>query len=659
MVSCRPGNVGQVSNLPWNRAGWKTCPTLKYEAESTEVLPMRWRRREKLLLLALLVMCAAVGMLLTGSPLNRTAGEPLPPPELAVSPHSFPIPAVRFTDITEPAGIRFRHTAGALGKKLLPEIMGSGVAFLDYDNDGRQDILFINSCSWPGQEDKRQPAPTLALYRNQGDGTFQDVTTAVGLNITLYGMGVTVGDYDNDGWPDLFITGVGGNHLFHNECDNRGGRHFVDVTQEAGVGGPGGWPEAQNGDFLQQEELLTFSSSAAFLDYDGDGRLDLFVCNYAKWSPVIDLKHDFKIAHARSYGPIRVFEGAQCFLYRNVGSGRFEDVSARAGIQVSEQEGRPVAKALGVVACDVDDDGWPDIVVANDGVRNFLFHNVSDGRGGRRFVEIGEEKGVAYSGGSARAGMGIDWSEYRPGRWAILIGNFAGEPNSFLRLDNRRQLWFSDVASNEGIANPSLSVLKFGVFFFDYDLDGRQDLLTCNGHLASEIAQLPPVQTYQQPVQLFWNTGAKTGYVPVTAEQAGADLFRPLVGRGCAYADINGDGYLDVVLTENGGPARLLRNDGGTGNNWIRLVLEGDGENSNRSAIGAHVTVEAGGLVQRREVLSGRGYLSQSELPLTFGLGRAEKVDRVTIRWPGRNAGKQVLTALEVNRVHRIRQAPP
>jgi hypothetical protein len=334
-------------------------------------------------------------------------------------------------------------------------------------------------------------------------------------------------------------------------------------------------------------------------------------------------------------------------------------VSACAGIRVSDPDGRPVAKALGVVACDVDDDGWPDLLVANDGVRTFLFHNVSDGQGGRCFEEVGQRAGVAEVGGGYRAGMGIDWGEYRPGRFAALIGNFAGEPNTFLRRGNRRQLWFADDAAREGIAEPSRAVLKFGVFFFDYDLDGRQDLLTCNGHIAPEISQAQAGQTYAQPVQLFWNAGLKHGFLPVTAAQAGRDLFRELVGRGCAYADINGDGYLDVVLTENNGPARLLRNEGGSGNNWVRLALVGNGEESNRSAIGAQVTVEAGGWVQRREVISGRGYLSQSELPLTFGLGRAGKIDRVTIRWPGKNAGKQVLTDLEVNHLHVIRQPAP
>jgi hypothetical protein len=255
--------------------------------------------------------------------------------------------------------------------------------------------------------------------------------------------------------------------------------------------------------------------------------------------------------------------------------------------------------------------------------------------------------------------MGIDWGEYRPGRSALLIGNFADEPNTFLRLDNRRQLWFSDAARREGIGVPSRAVLKFGVFFFDYDLDGRQDVLTCNGHIAPEISRQRHGQSYQQPVQLYWNTGREPAYVPVTAEQAGPDLFRHLVGRGCAYADIDGDGDLDIVLTENNGPARLLRNEGGNRNHWLRLVLKGNGEDSNRSAIGARVIVEAGGRVQRREVISGRGYLSQNELPLTFGLGQATTVERVTIHWPGRNAGKQVFTDVETDRVHVIRQPAP
>jgi hypothetical protein len=588
---------------------------------------------------------------------GRKADGPTSPPEIGPAlerarPVEFRPPPVRFRDITERAGIGFRHTNGAFGAKLLPETMGSGVAFLDYDNDGRPDLLFINSCSWPGHQDPKQHAPTLALYRNKGDGAFEDVTAAAGLNVIMYGMGVTVGDYDNDGYADVFVTGVGGNRLFHNEPRADGKRHFVDVTRRAGVGGPGGWGDFGS-DFLQRQQPLNFSTSAAFLDYDGDGLLDLFVCNYVTWSPDLDLHQGFQLVGiGRAYGPPTDFAGAQCFLYRNLGGGRFEDVSAKAGIRVTDQLGRSLGKSLGVIACDVDDDGWPDIIVANDTVRNFLFHNKRDGT----FEEIGEQTRVAYAEGSARGAMGIDWGEYRPGQHALLIGNFANEPDTFLRLDDRQQLLFCDAALAEGIWGPSRPLLKFGVMFFDYDLDGRQDLLTCNGHLEPEISLVQAGQSYKQPVQLFWNTGGKHAFESVGADLAGPDLFKPLVGRACAFADVVGDGNLDVVLTENGGPARLLRNEGGAGNNWIRLLLEGDGRRSNRSAIGARVTLKAGDVTQQREVISGRGYLSQSEFTLTFGLGKASTVEEVTIRWPGKNGSTQTMKHLEVNRLYHICQ---
>jgi hypothetical protein len=577
------------------------------------------------------------------------------PPSL---PMTMAIPSVRFTDITAKAGIHFRHTNGAFGKKLLPETMGAGVAFLDYDNDGHQDLLFVNSCPWPGHEADQQP--TLALYRNKGDGTFEDVTEEAGLKITMYGMGVTIGDYDNDGWPDVFITGVGGNRLLHNVSNGSQGRRFEDVTEAAGLSGANRWPGTARGDFLQVREPISFPSSAAFLDYDGDGLLDLFVCHYVTWSPSIDLSQPFQLVGVgRAFGPPTAFEGAQCALYRNLGNGRFENVSAKAGIEVYEQEGtgerarpRSIGKSLGVTVCDVDDDGWPDIIVANDTVRNFFFHNKGDGT----FEEIGLVSGIAYAEGKARGAMGIDWGEYRPGRFAVVLANFADEPTTFLRLGNSRQMLFSDAALAEGIAGPSRMLLKFGTFFFDYDLDGRLDLLSCNGHLEPEINKVQKSQSYEQPAQLFWNCGAKASFAPVTEKEAGPDLFTPMVGRGCAFADIDGDGFLDVVLTANGGPARLLRNNGGTGNNWIRLVLEGDGVHSNRSAIGARVTLEAGGVVQHRQIASARGYLSQSELVVTFGLGKAAKVDRILIQWPGRNGGTQELKDPIVNKVHAIRQ---
>jgi hypothetical protein len=306
-----------------------------------------------------------------------------------------------------------------------------------------------------------------------------------------------------------------------------------------------------------------------------------------------------------------------------------------------------------VSVSDLDGDGWPDIVVANDTVRNFLFHNQRDGT----FRESGQQAGVAYADGNPRGAMGIDWGEYRPGRFALVIGNFANEPNTLFRLDRVEQLLFADVALTEGLAGPSRIVLKFGLFFFDFDLDGLLDLLTCNGHLEPEIHQVQAGQTYRQPAQLYWNTGGKRCFEPVLPRHAGPDLFKPVVGRGCAYADLDGNGTLDVVLTDNGGAARLLKNEGGTGNHWVRLTLEGDGKRTNTSAIGARVKLTAGGKTQQREVTGARGYLSQSELTLTFGLGRATRVERVEILWPGRDGGRQVLTDLDADRAHHIKQA--
>jgi hypothetical protein len=595
----------------------------------------------------------ALGLLLAAGGCGKKADGP-------ATERSINLPRVRFTDITTKAGISFRHTNGAFGKKLLPETMGSGVAFIDFDNDGHQDLLFVNSCPWPGHEDKDRTPPTLAFYRNRGDDTFEDITRQVGLDISLYGMGVTVGDFDNDGWDDVFITALGGNRLFRNVPDGKGGRRFEDVTASAGdLAGETGLQVA--GDFLEREAPIDFPSSAAFLDFDNDGLLDLFVCYYVTWSPRLDMASGARLrgTNERAYGPPRYFEGTYCRLYRNLGAGKFKDVSERAGIRVHDEHGRAAAKALGVIVADIDGDGWPDIVVANDTVRNFFFRNQHDGT----FKEIGLQAGIAYPvDGSPRGAMGIDWAEFRPGQYALAIGNFANEPISLLRLDQPGKLLFSDVAGREGLAGPNRDLLKFGLFFFDFDLDGFADLLLCNGHLEPDIQKIQPAQSYRQPVQLFWNTSGEKErqpcFAPMTRVQCGPDLFRPLVGRGCAFADVDGNGTLDVVLTENGGPARLLRNEGHAGNHWIRLVLKGNGKRSNRSAIGARVALfTADGRVQHREVTSARGYLSQSELPLTFGLGAAERVERVEIRWPGLPDQPQILReGLEVNHTHRIDQ---
>jgi hypothetical protein len=578
-----------------------------------------------------------------------------------------PVPNVRFTDITQDAGIRFVHVNGATDRKLLPETMCGGVAVLDFDNDHKPDLLFIGACPWPGQEKSGEKRPSLTLYHNEGGGKFKDVTKEAGLAVTMYGMGATVGDYDNDGWPDLFVTGVGRNRLFHNEAAAGGasGRRFVDVTEKAGVGGPGGWTQTPPDDFFQWDKPLTFSTSASFLDYDGDGKLDLFVCNYVRWSPAYDLSIGSKIdGKERTYGQPKQFDGALCFLYHNQGGGKFMDVSKEVGVQVQERQGvdpsaplRPVGKSLGVIVCDADEDGWPDIIVANDSVRNFLFHNQPDPDGRRVFQEVGQYAAVAYADGNARGAMGIDWAPfYRPGCNALLIGNFADEPNTFLCQDKPKQLEFLDMARPEEIAGLSRIPLKFGVFFFDYDLDGRLDFLTCNGHLDPGISKLQAGQKYAQSPQLFWSKEGQ-GFELVTEQAAGPDLFQPLVGRGCAYADLDGDGDLDVILVGNGGPARVLRNDNNLGHHWIRLRLEGDGIHSNRSAIGARIILQAGGVEQRREIAAARGYLSQSEMTATFGLGKVEKVDRIIIHWPGKDAGAPtVIEKPAIDKEHTIKQ---
>jgi len=387
---------------------------------------------------------------------------------------------------------------------------------------------------------------------------------------------------------------------------------------------------------------------AAWIDYDNDGKLDLFVCNYVQWSPEIDRGHPYELPNiGRAYGPPRNFSGSFPCLYHNDGAGHFTDVSAQAGIQVRDPGTHlPQAKSLAVAPVDADNDGWIDLVVANDTVPNFLFHNQHNGT----FKEIGARSGVAFDAyGLIRGAMGIDSARFRnDDTLGIAIGNFANEMNA-LYVAQRDSLVFADEAIKEGFGPASQKLLKFGLFFFDYDLDGRLDVLTANGHLEPEIHRVQSDQQYRQPAQLFWNRGDKNGvgYLPVPAEKCGGDLLKPIVGRGSAYADIDGDGDLDVILTQVGGPPLLLRNEQKLGHHWLRLKLVGT--KSNRDAIGAWVKARVGGHTLSRQVMPTRSYLSQSELPVTIGLGKAEKVDGLEIAWP--SGTKQKLDSLPIDRL--------
>lgn len=580
----------------------------------------------------LVVAAGVVWWLNRPEPKPETHSTPLVAPEVRTV--KAEIPQVTFTDITEAAGIDFNHTNGAAGQKLLPETMGGGCAFFDYDNDSDQDLLLINSCHWPGQQPADSPPPTMGLYQNDGKGKFTNVTAGSGLDQTFYGMGVAIGDYDNDGWSDVFISAVGGDHLFHNE---QGQGKFAEVTEQAGVaGGADAW-----------------STSCGFFDYNNDGRLDLFVCNYVRWSAEIDLKLERTLDGVnRAYLPPTAFEGAFPSLFRNDGGGKFTDVSAAAGIQVKNPStGVPLAKSLGVVFVDFDRDGWTDIAVANDTVQNLLFHNAGDGT----FKEIGALAGIAFDiNGQSRGAMGVDAANFRNNDdLGLVIGNFANEMTA-LYVTQGSALSFADEAIATGLGPASRLELTFGLFFWDYDLDGRQDVFAANGHLEDDIRRIQQSQSYEQPPHLFWNAGpdADPEFPAVSAEKAGEEMFKPMVGRGATYADIDADGDLDVLVTSSGGRPRLLRNDQDSGHHWLRLKLTAAGEN--RDALGARIEVHAGENIQRRFVSTTRSYMSQTELPLTFGLGRADKVAKVVVHWP--DGSREEFADLAVDRVQELRQ---
>ncbi len=515
-------------------------------------------------------------------------------------------PGFRFVDVTSSAGIKFQHNSGAFGGKFLPETLGSGCAFLDYDRDGWQDILLINGMDWPGRKQRRS---TLRLYRNNRNGTFTDVTSSAGLDVEMYGMGVAIGDYDNDGFPDILVTCVGQNRLFH----NTGKGTFIDVTNTSGLG-----------------KRQSFSTSAIWFDYDRDGLLDLFVCNYVKWSPEHDVFCSLDGKH-KSYCTPEAYRGETCWLFHNRGNGTFEDVTASSGIFDSS------SKSLGVAMLDDDRSGFPDLLVANDTQPNKLYRNQRNGT----FKDSAVEAGLAFSAeGKARAGMGVDVGDFgNSGRSGVAITNF---DNEMIGLYDFAGKTYEDVAARAGVGLASKNSLGFGCAFLDANLDGWLDLAVANGHIDETVRNIRGNVGYAQPPLLFLNNGK--GNFRDVATQAGGGFELPKVGRGLAYADFDRDGDLDLLLTTNNGPAYLYRNDQLAGNHSIRFRLVGT--KSNRDGIGATVRIFSSGLTQSRMVKSGSSYLSQSELPLTFGLEKHEHVDRAVISWPsGRTEEFKNLTA--------------
>jgi hypothetical protein len=510
-------------------------------------------------------------------------------------------PNASFVDATARAGIKVVHTSGAFGKKLLPETLGAGCVFLDADGDGWQDLFLINSTSWPGQ--RKTARSTSALYRNNHDGTFTDVTRGSGLDVEMYGLGGAAADFDNDGRIDLYIAALGGNHLFR----NLGGGKFADVTAAAGVASSG------------------FSTSALWFDYDNDGKLDLYVAHYVDWSMEKDLFCTLD-GKNKSYCTPESYKGQSGTLFHNRGNGTFEDATKKAGLYDA------TSKGLGIAMLDFDGDGKMDLFVANDTQPNRLYRNNGNGT----FTDVAMTAGVAFSeAGVARAGMGVDASDYDgSGRPSLIIGNFSNEMMALYH--NEGTGLFIDEAPQSEIGRASLLTLTFGCFFFDYDLDGRPDIFAANGHVADDIERVQSRVRYAQRPHLFRNAGQKR-FEEVTSQSSA--FAQPFVGRGAAYADYDGDGDLDIVVTTNNGPAHLFRNDGGNTNNALRVVTVGTA--SNRDGIGARVEVAAsGGGKPWQIVKTGSSYASQSELPLTFGLGAAQDVQAITVKWPSGRVDK-------------------
>jgi hypothetical protein len=515
-------------------------------------------------------------------------------------------------DATAAAKLNFSHYTGAFGRKYLPETLGSGVAIFDADADGRQDVLFVSGTSWPDQP--RPSHATARLFRNAGNGTFEDVTASSGLAIPMYGMGAAAADYDNDGHPDVLITAIGQSRLFRNSGDGR----FTDVTERAGLGNHNG-----------------FSTSALWFDYDRDGDLDLVICNYVRWTPETDVfcSTDGKV---KSYCTPEAYPGTTSWLFRNRGNGTFEDVTAASGLF------DPTSKALGVTMLDYDVDGWPDLFVANDTQPNKLYRNQGNGT----FAETALQAGLAFSDdGRARAGMGTDAADFdNSGVPSVVVTNFSGEGLG-LYTPIRRGV-YADRAAGSDLGRVTRLTLGFGCFFFDADLDGLLDLLVVNGHIDDTVSKTQTRVHYAEPPHLFHNRGS--GKFVDVASQVGAAFAEPKVGRGAAFGDLDLDGDLDVLLTTNGGQPRFYRNDLAAGNRGVRISVRGT--KSNRDGIGARVRVKVGGTWLTRLVRTGSSYLSQSELPVTFGLGSRDRVEEAIVEWPG--GGRDTLGALRAGRAY-------
>ncbi len=535
----------------------------------------------------------------------------------AVSPLAWRAPdavsAVQFVEATTPAGLKFVHNSGRAGKKFLPETMGSGGAFVDLNGDGWLDIVLINGKDWT-PKGKRSLS---AIYKNNGNGTFTDVTAASGFDIEMYGMGVAAGDYDNDGRDDLYVTTIEGDRLFHNE----GNFKFRDVTKASGI------------------VNAHFGTSAAWLDYDRDGKLDVFVANYVQWTAATDAYCSLD-GTSKTYCTPESYKGVASKLFHNLGTGRFEDVTAKAGV------GDPTSKSLGIAVLDYDGDGWPDIFVANDTQPNKLYRNNGNGT----FTEKGVAAGVAFSeDGVARGAMGVDATDYdRSGRPHLLVGNFANQMLALYR--NEGNGLFVDQAPSSPVGRVSLLSLAFGVFFFDYDLDGQQDIFAVNGHIEETIARVQPKMLYKQIPLMFRNLGK--GRFDSVGNSLGAAFNVPQVGRGAAYGDYDRDGDLDILLINNEGPARLLRNEGGNRNHW--LTIRTVGTKANRDGIGAVVRVESASGVQMQTVHSGSSYCSQSDLALTFGLGPDTTVKSIDVVWP--SGTKDRVTGVAANQFVRLQE---